>query len=110
MKPSFPVVGRAGLLEAVSATIDGGFATVVTLLGPAGIGKTAVAREIARARGALWVAWGDAEDEAAAIDRILAAAGASVGMLEGDERTKAAALLAERAPGVVVLDGARAGF
>lgn len=97
MKPSSALVGRDRDVAAIAARIDDG-ERLVTLLGPTGIGKTALAIELARARGGLVVALEGAEDEAQAVDRVLVACGAPAG--------EAAAALAERGEALIVLDGA----
>ena len=111
-------VGRALELGQVEAMLAGGCGRIVTLIGPGGVGKSRLAREITRrgagvlregghdgARdGAAWVNLSDLSQAAAALPRLAAQIGLTL-TAQPDPLAQIAAALATR-QGLIVLDNA----
>lgn len=111
-------VGRAlelGQVEAMLATASGGVSgringRIVTLIGPGGVGKNRLAREITRRGagvwrdGAAWVNLSDLSDAAAALPRLAARIGLTL-TAQRDPLAQIAAALATQ-QGLIVLDNA----
>jgi predicted ATPase/DNA-binding SARP family transcriptional activator len=100
--PESSLVGRDGDLAALQALMDGG-ATLVTLTGPAGIGKTSLALELSRRDpGSLFVELAPVTDPA----RVLPALGAALGVDADPGEPLLDALAAElaRSDRLLVLD------
>lgn len=107
---AIPFIGRGGELALLAARFDEG-SRLVTLLGPGGIGKTALAVEHATRR----IAGGDrtslvfcdlagARDLAGVVDAMAMACGAVVAEGEADPAARVTAALAARGEVVVVID------
>ncbi len=101
--PVEPLVGRERLLEALTARARPG--ALLTLLGPAGVGKSALARALGGPEATAWVALDGVRDPDDAVMRVAEALDVSI--RGAADRGSVAPRLASRAraPGLLVLDG-----
>jgi predicted ATPase len=106
--PRAPFVGRASDVEAVERWLDEG-ERLVTITGPAGIGKTRVALEVARtsdvASCVVWVDLASASSEAEISDAVRRAAGVVAEDGAGDAMRAIGRALRARGDVLLVLDG-----